>query len=77
MSHPLHPRDIPGSQAGLHPPSSQRAPPTPGGQRQAPVVGSQVPPFRQPQEKLQFFPKVSGGHAVGGTAKREGRQPAG
>lgn len=54
-----------------HPPSSQWAPPTPGGQRQVPVTGSQVPPFRQLQEELQFFPKVSGGQAAGVTGKHE------
>ena len=39
------PRMTPEAKEGLHPPSSQRAPLTPGGQRQAPVSGSQVPPF--------------------------------
>lgn len=39
------PKMNPGVKEGLHPPSSQWAPLTPGGQRQAPVTGSQVPPF--------------------------------
>lgn len=50
-------------------PSSQWIPATPGGQRQVPVVGSQVPPFWQRQSWLQFLPKVPGGQAVGQRAQ--------
>lgn len=57
---------------GLHAPSSQWAPLTPGGQRQAPDTGSQVPPFWQVQGELQFFPKVSGGQATGDNRETPG-----
>lgn len=55
-------------------PSWQSSPATPGGQRQAPVAESQVPPFWQRQARLQFFPKVLAGQAG---AREDGEaQPA-
>lgn len=54
-------------------PSWQNSPATPGGQRQAPVAGSQVPPFWQRQLRLQFLPKVPAGQA----GAREGGEVSG
>lgn len=53
-------------------PSSQWGPATPGGQRQAPVLGSQVPPFWQRQAWLQLLPKVPAGQAGDGWQRSAG-----
>lgn len=57
-------------------PSSQWGPATPGGQRQAPVLGSQVPPFWQRQAWLQLLPKVPAGQAGDGWQRSAGRGSA-
>lgn len=57
----------------LDSPSWQSSPATPGGQRQAPVAGSHVPPFWHRQLWLQLLPKVPAGQA--GEGEGDDAQP--
>lgn len=57
----------------LHSPSWQSSPATPGGHRQAPLAGSQVPPFWHRQLWLQLLPKVPAGQA--GEGEEDEAQP--